>query len=69
MKVTAPQHDFSFIERQKGMFSFTRLTPLQVDQLRTEYAIYVVSAGGRINVAGLTSGNLSRVCDAIATVL
>jgi aspartate/tyrosine/aromatic aminotransferase len=69
MKVAAPQHDFSFIERQKGMFSFTRLTPLQVDQLRTEYAIYVVSAGGRMNVAGLTSGNLSRVCDAIAAVL
>lgn len=69
MKAAAPQHDFSFIERQKGMFSFTRLTPLQVDQLRTEHAIYIVSAGGRINVAGLTSTNLPHVCQAIAAVL
>lgn len=60
--------DFSFIEQQNGMFSFTGLTRDQVRSLRQQYAIYMVDSG-RINVAGLTSSNLSAVCEAIADVL
>ncbi|HAL93018.1 MAG TPA: aromatic amino acid aminotransferase, partial [Verrucomicrobia bacterium] len=41
--------DFSFIVRQKGMFSFSGLTDAQVDFLRERKAIYMVK-GGRINV-------------------
>jgi aspartate/tyrosine/aromatic aminotransferase len=51
------------------MFSFSGLTPVQVDELKTKHSIYVVSAGGRINVAGMTEDNLPRLCDAIAAVL
>ncbi len=60
--------DFSFIEQQNGMFSFTGLTVEQVRQLREEHAVYIVDSG-RINVAGLTSSNLAAVCQAIAAVL
>jgi aspartate/tyrosine/aromatic aminotransferase len=60
--------DFSFIQRQHGMFSFTGLTKDQVRRLREEYAIYIVESG-RINVAGLTEANLPYVCQAIAAVV
>ena len=69
MKAKAPQHDFAFIAKQRGMFSFSGLTPLQVDELRTKNSIYVVTAGGRINVAGMTEANIDRLCDAVASVL
>ena len=58
----------AFIERQRGMFTMTGLTRLQVQQLRDRHAIYVVGSG-RINVAGLTPANLPRLCDALAAVM
>ena len=57
--------DFSFIVRQKGMFSFSGLSDVQVDFLREQKAIYMVK-GGRINVAGLMAESLEYVCDSIA---
>lgn len=68
LKEKGIDRDFSFIERQNGMFSFTGLTPEQVAQLKTEYAIYMVGSG-RVNVAGLSSKNMDHVCSAIASVL
>jgi aspartate/tyrosine/aromatic aminotransferase len=61
--------DFSFIERQNGMFSFTGLTKEQVQTLRDKYSVYIVETGGRINVAGMTEANLPSLCKAIAQVL
>jgi aspartate aminotransferase len=69
MKAKSPRHDFSFIARQRGMFSFSGLSNLQVDELRTKHAVYVVGNGGRINVAGMTANNMQALCDAIAAVL
>ncbi len=60
--------DFSFIVRQQGMFSYTGLTPEQVDALREQYSIYMVRSG-RMNVAGLTEQNVGYVAHAIAEVL
>ena len=60
--------DFSFLLQQKGMFSYTGLTPEQVDMLRERYAIYMVRSG-RINVAGLTPKNVEYVAQAVASVL
>jgi len=60
--------DFSFITRQRGMFSFAGITPEQVDRLRNDYAIYVVR-NGRINVAGMTEANMDRLCTSIKAVL
>jgi aspartate/tyrosine/aromatic aminotransferase len=62
------KQDFSFLKQQRGMFSFSGLTPLQVDELRTKYAIYIVGSG-RINVAGMTEANMQPLCQAIAAVL
>lgn len=69
MRDKSPERDFSFIAAQRGMFSFSGLTPMQVDELRNQHSVYVVTAGGRINVAGITADNLERLCDAIAAVL
>ncbi len=60
--------DFSFIERQNGMFSFSGLSKAQVEQLREEFGIYIVGSG-RISVAGLTKANMDYVLDAIVKVL
>jgi len=60
--------DYSFITRQRGMFSFSGLTKQQVERLRDEYAIYAVGSG-RINVAGLTSCNIDRVAESIGAVV
>jgi aspartate/tyrosine/aromatic aminotransferase len=60
--------DFSFITRQRGMFSFSGLTPEQVAALREKYAIYIVGSG-RINVAGMTEATMDRLCEAVASVL
>jgi aspartate/tyrosine/aromatic aminotransferase len=62
-----PGH-YSFITRQRGMFSFSGLTPPQVEALKQKYAIYVVGSG-RINVAGITEQNVGSLCDAIAEVV
>jgi aromatic-amino-acid transaminase len=60
--------DFGFIEAQRGMFSYSGLSSLQVDRLRTEFGIYAVGTG-RICVAALNDGNLDRVAEAIARVI
>jgi aromatic-amino-acid transaminase len=62
------KRDFSFIERQNGMFSYTGLTADQVQRLRDEFGIYAVSTG-RICVAALNSKNVDYVADSIAKVL
>jgi aromatic-amino-acid transaminase len=62
------KRDFSFIERQNGMFSYTGLTADQVQRLREEFGIYAVSTG-RICVAALNSRNVDYVADSIAKVL
>jgi len=60
--------DFSFITRQRGMFSYSGLARQHVDVLREKYSIYVVGSG-RINVAGITPENCERLCEAIADVV
>jgi aspartate/tyrosine/aromatic aminotransferase len=60
--------DYSFITRQRGMFSFSGLTPPQVEALKQNYAIYIVGSG-RINVAGITDQNVGPLCEAIAEVV
>ena len=60
--------DFSFIQRQNGMFSFSGLTKEQVQRLRDEFSIYIVGSG-RINVAGITDANVDYLCSSIAAVL
>ncbi|PQO44897.1 amino acid aminotransferase [Blastopirellula marina] len=62
------EQDFSFIQDQRGMFSFSGLNQMQVDQLRSEMSIYIVGSG-RINVAGISEANVDRLCEGIKKVL
>ena len=60
--------DFSFIEKQRGMFSFSGWSDDVVAKLKKEGSIYVVG-GGRINLAGLTTSNIDYVCAAVARAM
>jgi len=63
-----PGRDFSYFVKQRGMFSYTGLSPAQVDRLREEFAVYLVGSG-RMCVAGLNGHNVDYVADAMAAVL
>ncbi len=62
------KRDFSFIERQRGMFSYSGLELPRVQRLRTEFGLYIVDSG-RICVAALNEKNIDYVADSIAKVL
>jgi aspartate/tyrosine/aromatic aminotransferase len=68
MQARVPEKDFGYINQQRGMFSYSGLTKPQVDRLREEFSIYALGSG-RINIAGINSSNLDRLCDAIASVV
>lgn len=63
-----PDADFSYITRQRGMFSYSGLKKEQVDQLREQYSIYIVGSG-RVNIAGVNANNNEQICKAIAAVV
>ncbi|WP_454121251.1 aromatic amino acid transaminase [Kosakonia sp. Marseille-Q7440] len=63
-----PTGDFTYLLKQRGMFSYTGLSAAQVDRLREEFGIYLVSSG-RICVAGLNNRNVHRVAQAFAAVM
>ena len=58
---------FAHITEQRGMFSYTGLSPRQVQRLRDEYSVYMVGSG-RANVAGLDGERLDQLARAIAQV-
>jgi len=68
LKNEGSSKDFSFIERQKGMFSYTGLSKEQVDVLKKNYSIYIVNSG-RINIAGITTHNSKYIAKAINEVI
>lgn len=63
-----PGRDFNYFLTQHGMFSYTGLTPEQVDTLREVHAVYLVRSG-RMCVAGLNSSNVEATAVAMAQVL
>lgn len=68
LKKAGVEKDFSFITEQKGMFSFSGLTPEQVERLKNEFGVYAVKSG-RICVASLNKGNVRYTAEAIKAVL
>jgi aspartate aminotransferase len=62
------KQDFGFLLRQRGMFSLSGLSREQVLALRDRHGVYILESG-RINVAGITTGNVDRLCSAMADVL
>ena len=59
---------FNFVERHRGMFSKLGLTESQVETLREENGIYMVS-DSRINIAGLRHEIIGNLAQSIAKVI
>jgi aromatic-amino-acid transaminase len=68
LRLALPEHNFDYLLKQQGMFSYTGLTAAQVDQLKDQYGIYLVRSG-RMCVAGLNLNNIDYVADSIASVI
>ncbi|KAI9833393.1 MAG: aspartate transaminase aat1 [Phylliscum demangeonii] len=61
------KRDWSHITSQIGMFAYTGLTADQMDRLAREHSVYA-TRDGRISVAGITTGNVERLAQAIHQV-
>ena len=68
LKNKGATQDFSFVIKQRGMFSYTGLSSEQVARMQSEFGIYAVSTG-RICLAALNTKNIGYVAGAIAAVL
>jgi aspartate aminotransferase len=68
LKINGVDRDFSFIARQKGMFSFLGINPTQVETLKKEHSIYMVGSS-RISIAGISQANVDYLAKSIAKVL
>lgn len=68
LEAKVPERSFDYLTEQNGMFSFTGLTPEQVEALQSKYSIYLVSSS-RMCVAGLNTDNIDYVANAMADVL
>jgi aromatic-amino-acid transaminase len=69
-KLTAllPDRDLGYFLTQRGMFSYTGLSPEQVDALREHHGVYMLRSG-RMCVAGLNHANVAATATAMARVL
>lgn len=65
---TGIDRDFSFIARQRGMFSFLGVTAEQARHLREEHAVYLLDSS-RINIPGFNTDNIGYFADSLAAVL
>ncbi|PNS16937.1 hypothetical protein CAC42_4901 [Sphaceloma murrayae] len=61
------KRNWEHITDQIGMFAYTGLTGEQMDVLAKEHSVYA-TRDGRISVAGITSGNVGRLAEAIYKV-
>ena len=52
---------------QNGLFAILKLDRDQIALMRSKHAVYMAGSG-RINIAGLTSGNIEKFIDALADV-
>ena len=68
LKEHGVEQNMNFVLKQNGMFSYSGLTPPQVQKLREEDAIYLLDTG-RICIAALNDKNIDTVAAAIARVL
>jgi aspartate aminotransferase len=63
-----PDLDFSWVTRQRGMFSLTGLDPAATAALRDRHHVYL-PPDGRINVAGVSEANVDRVAESLVAVM
>jgi len=68
LKAKGVAQDFSFVIKQRGMFSYTGLSAEQVARMQSEFGVYAVNTG-RVCIAALNTKNIDYVTEAIAAVL
>ncbi|MDP1931057.1 MAG: amino acid aminotransferase [Gammaproteobacteria bacterium] len=68
LKAAGVDRDFSFIQGEKGMFSFLGISVPQVQTLVKDYSIYLVDSS-RINVAGINDANIEYLVQSLKQVL
>ncbi len=68
LKASGVDRDFSFIQGEKGMFSFLGISVPQVQKLVKDYSIYLVDSS-RINVAGINDANVEYLVQSLKQVL
>ena len=68
LQALAPHYDASYMLKQQGMFSYTGLSPEQIQHLREAFGVYML-ATGRISVPGLTMANVDYYAQAVAEVV
>ena len=68
LRAEAPEHDFSHVVRARGMFCFLGISTEQVRRLKKDHAVYMVDSS-RINIAGITVGNVGHIARSVAAVL
>jgi len=66
--IAAPGHDYSHIEKTTGMFCYLNISAAQVARLKEERGVYLVDSS-RINVCGITRGNVQYLAESIASIL
>lgn len=59
--------DLAPLARGQGMFAVLPLSKEQIERLRSDHGVYMAGSG-RINIAGLTMGNLPKFVAALADV-
>jgi aspartate aminotransferase len=62
------QKDFSFVNQQKGMFSFLCISTEQVKAVRADHSVYFVDSS-RVNIAGINLTNVDALAKALVSVL
>jgi len=67
LKATGSVKCWNHITKQIGMFAFSGMTKEQVLKLKTKHHVYC-TMDGRISMAGVTSGNVDYIADAIHDV-
>jgi len=68
LRAEAPEPDFSHVVRARGMFCFLGISTEQVRRLKKDHAVYMVDSS-RINIAGITAGNVGHIARSVAAVL
>ncbi len=63
-----PGRNFDYFLTQRGMFSYTGLSPQQAERLKDEFGVYLLRSG-RMCVAGLNTRNVEATAAAMAAVL
>lgn len=59
---------FGFVAEHRGMFSRLGVSPVQVERLKTDHAIYMVG-DSRMNIAGLNETSVVTLANAVAATM